>query len=120
MREPAAEQADLVAHVLPALPRDRSLAVALLEPPPRGLERERLRVALGERVFETRKGRRVGAQELFDLLLHRVVGPVHGRGRSIIGSGSGGRYGPGGPSSLQTRPMWKTPLVRVRAAVAAL
>ena len=55
-----------------------------LEPPALGLERERLRVALGQRVLDARERRRLRAQKLFDLLLHGVGRPVPRVRSSII------------------------------------
>jgi hypothetical protein len=79
-REALAERLELLSDVGAAFPGH--LSEPPLEPPPLGLERERLRIALGERLFETRQRRRVGTEKLFDLLRHRVCG--HSGQSSII------------------------------------
>ena len=61
-----AERLELLTEV--GATRTGHLAEPPLQPPAFGLERERLRVALGERLFEARERRRVCAEKLFDLL----------------------------------------------------
>src|SRR5262249_42267892 len=101
------------------------LADPALETPALGLERERLRVALGQRVLHACKRRRLCAQELFDLFLHCWV-PCPGRARFRLSAGAErlrkGRAAhlPAPPAPPAEKARLDSRAMRVRAAVAAL